>query len=146
MKKASSLPVPYVAPQHRIVLFDAVCVLCHGWTGFLLARDHSATLTLCSVQSPEGQAILAHFGYPTDHFDTMLYVQDGVAYEKTEAFIRVITQLPRWSWLRLMRLCPAVVRDGLYDRIAQNRYHWFGQYTQCAVPPKQHQQRFLGHV
>jgi len=144
---AMSTPVPHVQYEERVVLFDAVCVLCHGWTKFLLRYDTQQRFKLCSVQSEQGQAILAHFGYPTDQFDTMLYVEAGQAYQKTDAFLRIMAQLPRpWCWLRVMRLFPARARDWLYDRIARNRYRIFGQYQQCALPSSEHRARFLEHV
>jgi len=66
-------PVPYLQPDDRVVLFDAVCVLCHGWTKFLLRYDTQQRFKLCSVQAEQGQAILAHFGYPTDHFENRFF-------------------------------------------------------------------------
>ena len=76
---------PYLQAGDRVVLFDSVWVLCHGWTKCLLRYDTQQRFKLCSVQSEQGQAILAHFGYPTDHFDTMLYVEAGQAFEKTDS-------------------------------------------------------------
>lgn len=140
-------PVPYLQPDDRVVLFDSVCVLCHGWTKFLLRYDTQQRFKLCSVQSEQGQAILAHFGYPTDHFDTMLYVEAGQSFEKTDSFFKIMAQLPRpWCWLRVLLFCPRVIRDWLYDRIARNRYRLFGQYQQCVMPSAEHRARFVEHV
>jgi len=43
----------------------------------------------------------------------MLYVEAGQAFEKTDSFFKIMAQLPRpWCWLRVLRFCPRVVRDG----------------------------------
>ena len=43
--------------------------------------------------------------------------------------------LPGWSSARAVRLAPRVLRDGLYGRIARNRYRLFGRTDACMVPP-----------
>jgi predicted DCC family thiol-disulfide oxidoreductase YuxK len=80
---------PYLKKDDKVVLFDGVCKLCNGWSQFLLKQDKAGVLKLCSVQSNEGQAILAWFGLPTDHFETMLYVDGYKAYQKSDAFLHV---------------------------------------------------------
>ena len=138
-----SLP-PHIGAQDRVVLFDGVCRLCNGWSQFLIRHDSAGAIRLCSVQSPQGQAILAWFGMPVDRFDTMLYVEGAKAYEKSAAFLAVIEQLPApWRYLRVLRLLPCGLRDWCYDRIAQNRYALFGRYQQCLLPAPEHRPRFL---
>lgn len=135
---------PHIGADDRVVLFDGVCRLCNGWSQFLIRHDRSGNIRLCSVQSPQGQAILAWFGLPTERFDTMLYVEGSRAFEKSDAFLAVIAQLPApWRYLRWLRLLPRVLRDGCYDRIAQNRYALFGRYEQCLLPAPEHRGRFL---
>ncbi|MDF3933187.1 thiol-disulfide oxidoreductase DCC family protein [Pseudomonas citronellolis] len=135
---------PHIGAADRVVLFDGVCRLCNGWSRFLIRHDRAGAIRLCSVQSAQGQAILAWFGLPQERFDTMLYVEGPKAYEKSEAFLRVIAQLPApWRWLRGLRLLPRGLRDWGYDRIAQNRYRLFGRYEQCLLPAPEHRARFL---
>lgn len=69
--------VPYLQDHENVILFDGVCKLCNAWSNFLIRRDHGHRFKLASVQSPEGKAILAHFGYPTDHYDTMRSLPSG---------------------------------------------------------------------
>jgi predicted DCC family thiol-disulfide oxidoreductase YuxK len=133
-----------LAQSPKIVLFDATCVLCSAWTGFLMPRDPQGHMQLVSVQSPLGQQLLAHFGFPTDHFDTMLYIEHGIVYTESDAFFNIVAQLPApWCWLPVFRIIPARLRNMLYRLIARNRYRWFGQYEQCQIPPADHTQRFL---
>lgn len=140
-----SLP-PFVKADDKVILFDGVCRLCNGWVRFLLKYDEHEQFKLCSVQSAEGQALLAWFGLPTDSFETMLLVEGEMAYTKSEALFKVLHQLPGlWQYLELLAAVPRPLRDWCYDRIARNRYKLFGRYKQCVVPTSASQKHFLGH-
>lgn len=119
----------------RIILFDGVCRLCTGWSKFILRYDKYAVFKLASVQSPVGQDLLRQYGLPTQTFDTMVYIENGRLFTKSDAFIRIIAQLP-FHWLLLAGLAcvPLPVRDWLYDRIALNRYTLFGKHPSCFIP------------
>ncbi|MES1940420.1 hypothetical protein T5B8_09261 [Salinisphaera sp. T5B8] len=143
MVRTHSLP-PYIQTDDRVILFDGVCRLCNAWCRFILKYDTQRRFKLASVQSAEGQAILAHFGLPTDRFDTMLYVEGRNAYERSDAFLRVVVQLGgAWRLFAVLRVCPRGVRDFVYDRIARNRYKIFGRYDACVLPSPDHAGRFL---
>lgn len=135
---------PYLAADDQVVLFDAQCKLCHGWTRFLLTYDKAATFKLCSVQSAQGQAILQHLDMPTEQFDTMVLLEGQQVYTKSAAFIRVVQQLPTpWRFLAWSAFIPQQWRDTLYHLIARNRYRLFGKYAQCVVPTAAVKQRFV---
>lgn len=139
----NNLP-PHLLPGERLVLFDGVCKLCNGWAKFLIRHDRQQLFRLASVQSAEGQAILQYFGLPLDRFDTMAYVEDGQLLVRSTAVLRILAQLsPPWRWLVWLRLCPEVLRDWCYDRIALNRYRLFGRYDRCLLPSADHAKRFL---
>ena len=147
MRPSGSAPAqlaPYLQAADRVVLFDGVCKLCNGWARFLIGHDRQRRFKLASVQSPEGQAILAFYGLPTDRFDTMAYVEGAQLYVRSDAVLRIVAQLPRpWRWLRMLRGVPAGLRDWLYDRVALNRYRLFGRHASCLLPHPDHDQRFL---
>ncbi|WP_455926458.1 thiol-disulfide oxidoreductase DCC family protein [Pseudomonas putida] len=135
---------PYLAPGETVVLFDGVCKLCNGWAKFLIRHDRRQRVRLATVQSPEGQALLAWAGLPLERFDTMAVIDGEKAYYRSDAFFRVMSHLPApWPWLNLFRVVPRVIRDWCYDRIALNRYRLFGRYDTCLVPTPDHLRRFL---
>jgi predicted DCC family thiol-disulfide oxidoreductase YuxK len=136
---------PHVNADDKVVLFDGVCRLCNSWVQ-LLKHDKHRVFKLCSVQSSEGQAILTWFDLPTDSFETMLLVEGEVAYTKSDAFLKIISQLPQpWRCIAALKVFPRRFRDWTYDRIALNRYRLFGRYEQCMMPSQENQKRFLGH-
>jgi predicted DCC family thiol-disulfide oxidoreductase YuxK len=135
---------PGVSATDRVVLFDGVCKLCGAWARFLIRYDLHGHFKLASVQSPEGQAILAWYGLPTDYYETMLLVEGSRIYTKSEAFMRIMARLP-WPWplASIGRVLPGFLRDWLYDRIALNRYALFGRHDVCVIPTPDHEARFL---
>jgi predicted DCC family thiol-disulfide oxidoreductase YuxK len=138
------MTVPYITEKDQLILFDGVCKLCHGWSRFIIKHDRNHVFKLATVQSEKGQAILEHFDMPTSHFDTMLYIENNQAYEKSTAFLKVVKKLP--YPLKLLQVCyliPRFIRDWFYDRIALNRYRLFGKYNECLLPTADHNSRFL---
>ena len=134
---------PHIESGERVVLFDGVCKLCNGWAKFLIRHDREALFRLCSVQSDEGQAILRWFGLPTEHFDTMAYVEGAELFVRSTAVLRIFAQLPApWHFVAWLRLIPRLLRDWCYDRIALNRYRLFGRYDSCLLPDADHARRF----
>jgi predicted DCC family thiol-disulfide oxidoreductase YuxK len=141
----ASSKVPYLQHHENLILFDGVCKLCNAWSNFIIRHDRQRRFRLASVQSPEGKAVLAHFGYPTDYFDTMLVVRKGACFEKSDAFFVVMAELGLpWALTPVFKLLPRGLRNWMYDRIALNRYRLFGRYEVCSLPAPDHVGRFLG--
>jgi len=137
-------PAPLLEPGETVVLFDGVCKLCNGWAKFLIRHDHARHVRLASVQSPEGQALLAWAGLPLQQFDTMAVVRDRHYWVRSEAIFEIVALLPRaWRSVKLLRYVPRRLRDWAYDRIALNRYRLFGKYDVCLLPSPDHEGRFL---
>ena len=137
---------PNINSHDRVILFDGVCKLCNAWANFIIQNDTDHQFKLCSVQSPQGQQILAHFNLPTDRFDTMLYVEGGGFHKQSKAFFEVMKRLGYpWKLLLLFSFLPRGLTDWLYDQVALNRYQLFGQYDVCMLPSADHDQRFLDH-
>ena len=135
---------PFIQPGERVVLFDGECKLCNGWAKFLIRHDRSQRFRLASVQSAQGQALLAWFGLPTERFDTMALIEDSHLRVRSDALLRIVAHLPGpWRALALLRLIPRPLRDWCYDRIALNRYRLFGRYDSCLLPSADHARRFL---
>jgi predicted DCC family thiol-disulfide oxidoreductase YuxK len=135
---------PHLETGDRVILFDGVCKLCNAWGNFIIQYDKTYKFKLASVQSTEGQEILAHFGYPLDVFETMLVVDGDRCFEKSDAFFHVMTTLGfPWRTISILQFAPRVIRDWAYDRIALNRYKLFGKYNYCNLPHPDHERRYL---
>lgn len=138
------IPAPGIDDGDNVVLFDAVCKLCSGWSRFLIRHDARHAFKLATVQSEEGKAILRWCGLPTDEYDTLVLVEGNRFYVRSAAVIRVLARLPLpWKLGALVWVIPRPLRDWAYDKVARNRYALFGKYDSCMVPTPDHHARFL---
>lgn len=139
-----NIPVPGVKPEDQVILFDGVCKFCNFWTRFILRFDKRQRFRLCSVQSPQGQALLECYGFPLDRFETLLVIRKGGCVIKSNAVLAIAQELSfPWRLASVLRWLPQQFRDGVYDVVARNRYRLFGRYDQCRVPSADDRERFL---
>jgi predicted DCC family thiol-disulfide oxidoreductase YuxK len=144
MSSPRPIAAPFLNSGETVVLFDGVCKLCNGSARFIIEHDHQQGIKLATVQSPEGQALLAWAALPLDHFDTMAVIRDNHLFLRSDGFLAIVGDFSApWRWLRLARFIPRSWRDWVYDRIARNRYRWFGRYDTCLMPSPEHERRFL---
>lgn len=145
VSKPATNPCPATLPAaERVIVFDGVCKLCSAWSRFIIRYDRQQQFKLATVQSAPGQRLLAHFGLPQDRFDTLLLVEDNHCYQKSQAIFNIVARLGYpWRLFGVFRVLPRGFSDWCYDRIAQNRYRWFGRFDQCPLPDPADRGRFL---
>lgn len=119
-----------------IVVFDTDCVMCSKWVRFILRHEHKPSARFVSAWSKQGLALAAdHRLTPQDLDETYLVVSDGHGLIKTDATFAIFKTLKSpWRWLSVLRFTPRPLRDWFYDRMARNRYRWFGRQDQCFLP------------
>ncbi|MEM0899535.1 MAG: DCC1-like thiol-disulfide oxidoreductase family protein [Pseudomonadota bacterium] len=135
-----------IIPEHvqALVVFDNVCVLCSGFVRFVSRFDRDQKFHLTSAQGELGQKLYRRLGLPLDDFQTNLVIVDGTVHQKMNAFATAMRVLGfPWSILSVVDWLPKFVSDPLYDLIAKNRYHIFGRYEECPVPPRSVRDRML---
>ena len=129
--------------EHPVVLFDGVCNLCNGAVRFVVRFDAAGTFRFAPLQSEVGRALLARHGRPVDEFDSFVLVEDGVAYEKSSAALRVARRLDGpWPLAYALAVVPQRLRDAAYDVVAANRYRVFGRTDECQIPSPELRERF----
>jgi predicted DCC family thiol-disulfide oxidoreductase YuxK len=127
-------PIPESLVPDGTVLYDGVCVLCSSWFHFVVARDPAARFRFVQIQSEYGRWLATYLGIDPDNPRTNAVVVDGRAYLRSDAALQVLRRLPGWSWTSVAQAVPRPIRDWLYDRIARNRYRWFGRTETCMIP------------
>jgi predicted DCC family thiol-disulfide oxidoreductase YuxK len=70
-------------------------------------------------------------------------VHGGVATFKSDAALTVLSHLPGWRWVRVLRAVPKPLRDAVYNLVARNRYRIFGKYQACFVPAAEFRARVI---
>ncbi len=111
------------------MLFDGVCNLCTASVRFVLARNSARNIRFASMQSQAGQAILQTLHLPLDRFDSFIFIENGAAYQKAGAVLRVGRHLSA-PWRLASRAGSAIPRslaDAIYTAVARNRYRLFGK-------------------
>ena len=96
----------------RLILFDGVCVLCSWWVRFVIERDTGARFRFVAIQTPRGSALATRLGVDVANPETNVAIINGRAYFKSDATIRVLAGLPRWSWSRISCCCPGAPATG----------------------------------
>lgn len=126
-----------------LIVFDGDCVLCSRWARWVHVRDPERRFAFVAIQSQAGRALAERFGVSAENPETNIVVVAGSASFKFDAALAVVTNLPRKSWIALFALAPRPLRNWLYDRIARNRYRWFGRREACWAPDAELRARLL---
>ena len=121
-------------PDDDVILYDGVCVFCSRWVRFVAKRDTGRRFRFTPIQSAYGTKLAQTFGIDPDDPDTNAVVHGGVAWLKSDAALTVLSQVPRWGWVRVLFAVPKPLRDAAYSLVARNRYRIFGKYDECFVP------------
>ncbi|PJZ54662.1 thiol-disulfide oxidoreductase DCC family protein [Leptospira adleri] len=127
-----------------IVFFDGVCNLCNGTVLFFLDHNPKGNLSFASLQSEAAANILGKKILPDQSPSSVLFLEEGVLYEKSTAVLKIAKHLSfPWNFVPIFGWIPSFFRDLLYDWIARNRYRWFGRSEACRIPSPELKKRFL---
>ncbi|MEX0680429.1 MAG: thiol-disulfide oxidoreductase DCC family protein [Balneolales bacterium] len=130
--------------SHPVLLFDGVCNFCNGWVNFVIDHDPQAHIHFAPLQSKAAHNLLRQYNISHRKMDTIILVDNGKIYEKSDALLRLFTYLTGIvRWLRFCAIIPRFIRNRIYNLIARNRYAWFGKQEQCRLPEPGIKERFL---
>lgn len=132
-----------------VLLYDGLCGFCNGVVQFILRHDRSGAMFFAPLQGTYARDVVAQ--HPELHrVDSMILVKRGIGARpeqfavRSEAVLQIAEYLGGgWRATSVLRIVPAVLRDGAYDRFAGLRYRLFGRYAACAVPSADVMARFL---
>jgi len=118
-----------------IVLFDGTCAFCAGVVKFIARRDPVGYFRFGASQTPQGLALLAAHGVSGESAGTIVLIEDGAAYVRSTASLRVASRLV-WPWrlLGAFLIVPAPLRDPVYRIVATVRHRLAGRSDVCAIP------------
>lgn len=136
-------PVP--DPEaHGVVLFDGTCAFCERSVIFIANRDHDGYFRFGASQSPQAAELLAPFGLTRDTARSIILLEDGRAFLRSTASLRIAARLSYpWSLFRVFLLVPAPLRDAVYRVVAAIRHRMAGPSNACNVPPPEIRARLI---
>ena len=115
-----------------LFVFDGVCVLCSTGANFIMRHDPEGRVQFASAQSQLGRAIYRHMGLPID--SSYILLDRHGTHLKTDGYFQLARILGGWFRLGLpFQIIPRPIRDWFYDRLAKNRYRWFGKAEYCSI-------------
>src|SRR4051812_44030261 len=118
-------------PDDDVILYDGVCIFCSRWIRFVAVRDVNERFRFTAIQSAYGTRLAQAFGIDPADPDTNAVIHGGSIAFRSDAALTVLSLLPGWRWVRMLRAVPKPLRDAVYNLVAQNRYRIFGKYDAC---------------
>jgi predicted DCC family thiol-disulfide oxidoreductase YuxK len=127
-----------------VLLFDGVCNLCNATIRAIVRLDDDGEILYAPLQSDVAGELLTRAGLDADYFDSVVLIEDGETYTKSDAIIRVCEKLDGpLPLVGPLQHLPKRLRDGAYDMVGEYRYRIFGRKDECPVPPEHIRERFV---
>ncbi len=127
-----------------VIVFDGVCNFCNASVNFVMKHDRRGRFRFASNQSEAGGDLLRRFGIDPGDVRTVYLVEGDRVFSRSTAALRIARGLTfPWSLGVAGIVIPRPIRDWVYDRIAANRYRWFGKTESCRLPTEAERARFL---
>lgn len=118
----------------NIILYDGYCNLCNSALQFILKREKKGVFKYYPIQSKEANDLLSIYKSKENIPDSVILIEGGQIYSKSEAFFKILPYLgKRFKLLLIFKVFPSKISNKIYDRIAKSRYRWFGKKDQCGI-------------
>ena len=131
-----------------VLLYDGTCGLCNGTVQFILRHDHKGTLLFAALESDYGLRFQEDRP-DLEGIDSIIWVEtdgEGRALDydvRSTAALRVADYLGGiWKLGVMGWFIPRVMRDWMYDKVAQHR-HLIPGAAKCVAVDETIRARFL---
>jgi predicted DCC family thiol-disulfide oxidoreductase YuxK len=127
-----------------ILFFDGVCGICNHFVKFLFQVDRKAVFKVATLQGSFAQKNLPKA--LTQELSSLVVLTDkGETLTKSRAVLFVLRSVGGiWRMLAAAAgILPTNVLDRIYERVARNRYRFFGKLESCRVPTPEEKMRFI---
>ena len=131
--------------SYLIVFFDDSCVFCNFWVKKLVEWDKSDRMRFSSLQSPFATRFFKEHSSQLLAKDALITWEHTKGYQsEADAVFAILNQLGGLFILfKVFQIFPTSFLNVFYRFIAKNRYKWFGNQSNCDLPPKNQSHRFL---
>lgn len=122
--------------MHWVLFFDGDCAFCSKSVRTVARLDKAERVSFAPLQGKLAGE-LGFSGHAAKKGGTMVLLRerDGRVFKKSDAWIELARALGGWfRLLSLSRFVPRVIRDRVYDWVADNRYRFLGENDTCALP------------
>ncbi len=127
-----------------VILYDGDCRACQAAVRIVLPRDTAGHFRFASQGSSVGERLLADHGLSAEGGRTLVLIEDGRAFLRSEAALRIASHLGGpWRLAAVLRALPRPLRDAAYDLFVRNRARLSGRAKRCMAIPAAQRDRFL---
>ncbi len=135
--------IEQLSHSHPILVYDGICVLCNRFIQFLDRRDKQNIFRYATLQGKDGLAIQVKAKHP-DEMETVILVHKGEykTHSSVGLYIFYLLGFP-YNLVYPLILIPPFIRDWVYQKIANNRYAWFGKTDTCLLPDTSRREKLL---
>ena len=104
---------------------------------------NGSSFSFISMQSKQAERDLRKNDLPFE-MNTICFSDEGKIYQRSEAVFEILKGMNYpYRLLRVFRIFPRFITDGVYNYIAKNRYKWFGKEDSCRIPLPSETKYFL---
>jgi len=130
----------------NIIFFDGFCHLCNAFVDWMILQDAKSAKRQFSFAALQGKT--ADQKLPSEIRNSLesviVVTPDGRILKKAEAVLYCFSKISFLSeFVKIAKLIPPVVQDGLYNFIAKKRYSLFGKKDFCRFPTPEEQDYLL---
>ncbi len=117
----------------KLLLYDGSCNLCHWAVQWVKRNSNNTLFQFEAIESSFGKKILEK--YPDlKKVDSIIFIDETRIYVKSEAVFRISKNLSGISYcLSYFNRLPTSITDKIYTFVANRRYRWFGQKSNCNI-------------
>ncbi|MCF8231335.1 MAG: DCC1-like thiol-disulfide oxidoreductase family protein [Bacteroidales bacterium] len=127
--------VNYQKIPQKLIIYDGHCVICNGSVHIIARYDRSGLIRFTHSETSLGQAFSSELPPGISADMSVIFVDNGHIYTLSDAVIQIAKYLRfPYNLLRLLKILPKKIRDGIYRLIAANRYRIFKRREQCMLP------------
>lgn len=127
-----------------IILFDGTCLFCERSVRFIASRDPGGYFKFGASQSSQAKELLKRYGVAPDNARSIVLIEDGRVYTKSDASLRIAGRLsPPWHLAAWLLAVPRPIRDAVYGVIAAVRHRVAGRSNACELPPPEIRSRLI---
>ncbi len=128
--------------SQTIIFFDGVCHLCNGFVDLLIRLDRKHKLKFAPLQGTTAAQVLS--AQDRSSLESVILWDQQKTYYQSSAILQIFRRLGGpFSLLIIFQLIPKAWRNGLYTKIAANRYQWFGTREFCRLPTSEEKEYLL---
>ncbi len=126
-----------------VILFDGTCAFCERSVRFIASRDQGY-FRFGASQNAAGQALLAKFGTTREAARSLILIEGGQIYLRSDAVLRVARRMSApWRFAAVLLAVPRPIRDLVYRLVAAIRHRIAGRSNACDIPPPEIRARLI---